>query len=74
MLAILVGYTISGFSAIPFTTIRTAEPFWFLCGLVSVCHQLILQHKERPEFEDFEYNKRKHFSLVPPEHGVPASP
>lgn len=67
MLAILVGYTLSGLSAIPFTTIRTAEPFWFLCGLVAVCHQLILNNKERPEFEDFEYNKRKHFTLAKPE-------
>ncbi len=72
MLAILVSYTISGLSAIPFTTIRTAEPFWFLCGLVAVCHQLILNNNERPEFEDFEHNKRKHFTLAHPERRVPA--
>lgn len=63
MLAILFGCTISGFSAIPFTTIRTAEPFWFLCGLVAACHQLILQGQELPEIEEFEESKTKRYKI-----------
>lgn len=74
MFAILFSLMISSLSAIPFTTIRTAEPFWFLCGLVAVCHQLIINNKERPEFEDFEINKSKRFSLARPEHTIPVLP
>lgn len=70
MLAILFGCTISGFSAIPFTTIRTAEPFWFLCGLVAACHQLILQGQELPEIEEFEESRTKRYKIHSPAHAV----
>ncbi len=67
MLAGLVGYTISGLSAIPFTTIRTAEPFWFLCGLVAACHQIILSEKELPEIRSFESTLPKTYKIHLPE-------
>jgi len=41
----LVGYAISSFSAVPFTTIRTAEPFWLLIALVVVANNLSHYHK-----------------------------
>lgn len=44
-MAVIVGYTISSFSAVPFTTIRTAEPFWLLIALVVVANNLSHYHK-----------------------------
>lgn len=64
MLFALVAYFVSGFSAVPFTTIRTAEPFWFLCGLVAVCHILIQQGHELPEIEPFEKTRGKSFRIL----------
>ena len=44
-MATIVGYAISSFSAVPFTTIRTAEPFWLLIALVVVASNLSHYHK-----------------------------
>lgn len=59
----LIGYMISGLSAVPFTTIRTAEPFWMVCGLVFVLHKIIKEEKEGLEFVPYEILAHKIYKI-----------
>lgn len=64
-LAALVGYIISGFSAVPFTTIRTAEPFWIFVALVVVANNLTHYHKiDKLNFTSPENIKGRTYSFV----------
>lgn len=60
----LIGYMISGLSALPFTTIRTAEPFWIVCGLVFVLNRILKEGKEEIEFIPYEMLKGKIYKKI----------
>lgn len=63
LLFALCGYMLSGFSAIPFTTIRTAFPFWLYTGMVASASLLEGQKKTYIRFAPFREQKEKVYSV-----------
>lgn len=59
-----IAYLISGFSAIPFTTIRTAMPYWLYVGLCLVAYKLETQRKVAPRFVSFEAQREREYEVV----------